>query len=146
MVAATRLVHFGQPSPDLWRRLSAVQRIDAELIAATRPGITASELFAIARDAYAAAGFPDEWRNHHQGGKIGYAPREWLIRPEGDQVVGVGEAYAWNPTVPGAKSEDTILVGPSGNEIVTDSGDFPYEEVTTSRGKIRRPSFLVREV
>lgn len=145
VLSATRLVHFGPPPPEVLRRVAAVQRIDAALIAATRPGATAGDLFAVATRAYAEAGFADEWQNHHQGGLAGYAPREWVAVPGGTQVVAVGQIYAWNPSVPGAKSEDTILVGPDSNEILTDSGDFPYVDVAVGGVTIRRPALLVRE-
>lgn len=142
--AATRLVHFGAPAAALLRRIEAVQRIDAALIAATQPGATAAELFALAQSKYAENGFPEEWRNHHQGGQIGYEPREWVIAPGGAQTVAAGEMYAWNPTVPGAKSEDTILVGPAGVEILTEGGDFPTVDVAVDDLVIRRPALLIR--
>lgn len=142
--SATRLVHFGTPAPELSHRLEAVQRIDAALIAATRPGVTAVELFALARSQYAENGYAEEWRNHHQGGLTGYEPREWTIRPDGSQTVRAGQMYAWNPTVPGAKSEDTILVGPAEAEILTDSGDFPYVDVEAGDRVVRRPALLIR--
>lgn len=144
VLSCTRLVHFGPPSEDVMRRLGAVRHIDAELISSTRPDVTGSELFAVAKAAYAATGFTEEWRNHHQGGLAGYKSREWLATPTATEKVEVGQLYAWNPSLPGAKSEDTILVGPQGNEILTEAGGFPYEEVVTDRGTVRRPTILIR--
>ncbi len=144
VVSCTRLVHFGPPPREIVRGWEAVSRIDAEAILATRPGATSGEIFDLLRGAYAATGFPEEWRNHHQGGLAGYKPREWLTVPGGTERVEAGQIYAWNPSVPGAKSEDTLLVGPEGNEILTDGGDFPCREVPTARGSVRRPEILVR--
>jgi antitoxin VapB len=144
IISCTRLVHFGSPAPELQRRLAAVHQVDAALIAATRPGATAGSLFNLAQTIYAEAGFPDEWQNHHQGGLAGYEPREWTAVPGAMQTVRAGQLYAWNPTVPGAKSEDTILVGPESNEILTDSGDFPYVSVLAGTAVIRRPAILIR--
>jgi len=143
--SATRLVHFGTPSDDVVRKVAAVQKIDAEVIAATRPGKTAGELFEVIRGAYKATGFDDEWQNHHQGGLAGFDPREVIATPGNPQRVELGQLYAWNPSVAGAKSEDTVLVGSAANEVVTDDGTFPCVDVTTSGGVVvRRPSLLVR--
>ena len=35
------------------------------------------------------------------------------------------QAFAWNPSIAGTKSEDTILVGPEGNEILSSTGNWP---------------------
>jgi hypothetical protein len=37
-------------------------------------------------------------------------------------------AFAWNPTVRGAKSEGTVLVGEDGVERLTAPGDWPTRE------------------
>ena len=37
-------------------------------------------------------------------------------------------AYAWNPTVQGAKSEDTVVVSGDGIEVLTATGDWPTRE------------------
>jgi hypothetical protein len=34
-------------------------------------------------------------------------------------------AFAWNPTIQGAKSEDTVLVTENGFEVLTATGEWP---------------------
>jgi Xaa-Pro aminopeptidase len=152
VVSCTRLVHLGPLEADLRRRWQAAAQVDAEMIAATRPGATAGEVFAAAQAAYSRCGFPDEWRHHHQGGLAGYASREWRALPGGRQRIGPHQLFAWNPSVAGAKSEDTILTLPPAGEgqqaplprVLTDTGDWPQAEVHTAGGLIvRRPEILV---
>ena len=100
----TRLIHFGPLPSDLRRKAEAVAHIDAEMIAATRPNFTIGNVFHKAQAAYASAGFPDEWQLHHQGGLAGYAPREVTATPLSNQPILVGQVFAWNPSITGAKS------------------------------------------
>ena len=48
------------------------------------------------------------------------------------------QAFAWNPSIAGTKSEDTILLSDKGTEIVSQVGDWPCTEVDG----IRRPDIL----
>jgi antitoxin VapB len=134
----TRLVHFGPLPDDLRQRADAVAQIDAAYIAATRPGASLAEIINLGQRVYAQTGFNDEWRYHHQGGVAGYEPREYLGTPTANEAVRVSQAFAWNPSVPGAKSEDTILVGESGTEIVTGVKGWPVQEY----GQVARPMIL----
>ena len=90
--------------------------------------------------AYRSAGFDGEWREHVQGGPIGYLSREFDVvpgTPRAAEVIARGAAFAWNPTVRGAKSEDTFVVGRSGDAVaVTNTADWPV----TASG---RPAILV---
>lgn len=138
----TRLIHFGRLPADLERKVEAVAQIDATFLAATRPHRTLGEVFEQATDAYAAAGFPDEWQNHHQGGPVGYEPREYIATPDSDDVVSVGQAYAWNPSITGAKSEDTILVGEAENEVLTSIDGWPTLSGTVDGRTFERPAIL----
>ncbi len=115
----TRLVHFGQLSDDLRERIIATAQVNATLIANSRPGQRLGDVLAQGQQAYASVGFPDEWRQHHQGGVVGYEPREYLATPTSSDVIAQGQALAWNPSIAGAKMEDTILVGAQSNEILT---------------------------
>lgn len=124
-VSATRLFTFEPISDDLKRRHAAVCRVDAEMIAATRPGATLGGVIETARRAYATAGYADEWIHHHQGGSTGYLGREVKAMPGSPIDVRPNQVFAWNPSIAGTKSEDTILVGPDRNEILSATGDWP---------------------
>jgi antitoxin VapB len=135
----TRLVHFGSLPDDLKRKAAACVKVDAAFINSTHPGRTLGEVFQKAVETYAAEGFPDEWQKHHQGGTSGYEPREYLAMPGSQDCVNTGQVYAWNPSITGYKSEDTILVGDDENEVLTEIPDWP----STSVDGIARPSILV---
>lgn len=140
--SVTRLVHFGPLPSDLRHKAETIARIDAEMIAATRPGNILGDVFHKAQVAYASAGFPDEWQFHHQGGSAGYAPREVTATPRTSQPVLLGQAFAWNPSITGVKSEDTILVGEHANEIITEMTDWPTIDVQVGGQIIKRPAIL----
>lgn len=136
----TRLVHFGKLPDEIRRKMEACARVDATFIAATRPGKSQSEIFQRAVQAYAVTGFANEWQLHHQGGPAGYEPREWTANPtSGDSVI-LGQAYAWNPSITGTKSEDTILVGANENEVITTTADLPQIQIDLAGKSIARPA------
>jgi len=145
VAAITRLVHFGPLSDDLAARHEAVCAVDATMIAATRPGRTAGEIFMETRQAYADSGYPDEWQLHHQGGAIGYLGRDYIANPASAEIVQPNQAFAWNPSICGTKSESTTLVTATGPEDLTASGsDWPTIAVQTSQGPIPRAGILSR--
>jgi antitoxin VapB len=140
--SVTRLVHYGALSEELKQKQEAVTRVDAMVTAATRPGLTLDQMFAKIQQAYAAAGYPDEWRLHHQGGPAGYEPREYVATPQTKAVVAAGQTYAWNPSITGTKVEDTILVTEDGFDVLTEMPNWPVVEVSVDGKIIRRPLIL----
>jgi Xaa-Pro aminopeptidase len=138
----TRLVHFGRLPEELQSKARAVAKVDATIIAETRPGRTLGEIFARLQAAYAEAGYPDEWKLHHQGGPAAYEPREYIATPDGKDVVYLGQVYAWNPSITGAKSEDTVLVGETGNEVLTNIPGWPVLTVNVGEKQAVRPAIL----
>jgi Xaa-Pro aminopeptidase len=124
IVSLSRLV-ASRPPEDLGERTRATATVFGSLLAATRPGVTASALYAAAADAYAAAGFPGEELKHHQGGAIGYRAREWVAHPKSPEVVQPRQAFAWNPTITGTKVEDTALLTGDSIAIITSSPGWP---------------------
>jgi antitoxin VapB len=142
IAAITRLVHFGPLPADLRSRALAVARVDARLILGTRAGRTLGDLFEIARQAYKDEGYPQAIEEHHQGGSMTYQPREVIARPGDKTPVELNQAFAWNPSVSGSKSEDTIFLGTNGPEVWTTVANWPTWKVTVDGQNIERPAIL----
>lgn len=145
VASITRLVHFGPLPAEVRRKMEATALVDATFIAATRPGAIEGDIFRTAQAAYAATGFSDEWQLHHQGGPAAYEPREWTATPSSTAKVLAGQVYAWNPSITGAKSEDTILVGTAGNEVLTTIKGWPMLTVEANGVSMERPAILELE-
>jgi Xaa-Pro aminopeptidase len=143
VASITRLVHFGRLPDEVKRKAEACARVDATLIAATRPGRTLADIFHSAVNAYAETGFTDEWQLHHQGGPAAYEPREYIATLDSTEKVALGQACAWNPSITGTKSEDTILVGAAENEVLTAIDGWPLLPVMLWDGRtLARPAIL----
>lgn len=142
VVSMSRLMHFGAVPAELRSRVTACARVDAVAIAATRPGTTAGAILSQIQAAYAAEGFSDEWHNHHQGGAAGYEGRDWFAMPGSAELVYTDQAFAWNPSLPGAKSEDTILVQAEGREIITQGDCWPRLTLQVGDMVLERPDIL----
>jgi Xaa-Pro aminopeptidase len=139
----TRLIYFGELPVELRHKEQAVAKVDATLIAATRPGSTLGQIFSIAQEAYADAGYADEWQLHHQGGPAGYEPREYIATPGSNDTVVTGQVYAWNPSITGYKSEDSVLINAGGFEILSTIPAWPTIKVEMVGQIIERPGILI---
>ncbi len=142
VASITRLIYFGALPDELRRKQEACARIDATFIGRTRPGARVAEILQAGIAAYAATGYGDEWQLHHQGGAAGYQAREYLATPTTTETVHEGQAFAWNPSITGVKSEDTILVGPETNEVLTAIPDWPTIAVEVDGRVWERPAIL----
>lgn len=140
----TRLVSF-RPMTELEGRQQNLADIEAALYLSTRPGRTVGGVFDVLEQAYADAGFPGEWQSRPQGGATGYLRREVVARPDSDIKVRDNQAFAWSPSVPGTRGEDTILCTDDGYEVLTAaSDDWPTMKGRFGGREVRRPDVLVR--
>ena len=114
----SRFLHFEAPDADMVAKLEACQGILARLRDATRPGRTLGDVFADCQTFYAEAGYAAGWHDHHQGGLTGYRSREVIALPGSAQEIAAGQAFAWNPSLPGAKAEETFVLTASGPEVI----------------------------
>jgi antitoxin VapB len=137
-ISITRFVHFGDLPPDLAARFKSAAQVNASLLHATRVGATSAQLFRAAQTAYAAEGFSGEENFHHQGGPTGYGEREWVATPDGTQTVVNNQAFAWNPSIRGAKAEDTVILRDGNMEWLTSTPGLPVIEANV--GGIVYPS------
>jgi Xaa-Pro aminopeptidase len=132
----TRLRSWGHPyAQELYLK---VLRVEARALAASRPGATLGEVLKEIRRAYEEIGRSEAFEEHHQGGIAGYRPREVLAVPGDGTRLEAGMCVAWNPSLPGAKVEDTFLLTERGLENLTYDPDWPAVEV---EGRMR-PALL----
>ena len=136
-ISITRFVYFGAMPGELHEKFAAVARVNASLLHTTREGAAADSLFTTAQMGYAVQGYPGEEQMHHQGGATGYWEREWIARPGGRERVLGQQAMAWNPTIQGAKIEDTVVLTGGTIEILTATPRLPVVE-TNCQGTIYR--------
>ncbi|NSW89679.1 MAG: aminopeptidase P family N-terminal domain-containing protein [Firmicutes bacterium] len=140
----TRFVHFGKLPDDIKVKHSAVTKTDAAFILSTRPEMAVSDVFKLALEEYRRTGYADEWKLHHQGGLTGYMAREYRGTEKCLEIVKANQAFAWNPSISGTKSEDTIIVMEDENQILTYTGEYPYIEVVYEGKELKRPDILIR--
>ncbi len=131
-VSFTRWLGDEPGATDAARRLSEVE---ADAFAATRAGRRLADVLADIAVSYERHGFAaDEWRRHHQGGPTGYAGRDPRATPTAADLVVDGQAFAWNPTAPRQKIEDTVVIAQGRVEVLTADAAWPSEPV---RGVLR---------
>lgn len=142
IVSLTRLVHFGKLPEDLREKYLANVFIDCTFMAATRPGVLARDVLGRGIEAYREKGRPDEWKLHHQGGAIGYAGRDYRTDFKTPDLIEENQAFTWNPSITGTKSEDTILAASDGPEMITKPILYPTVRVRVGGILFVRPSIL----
>ena len=145
IVSLTRFVHFGKLPKELKKKYEANVFIDCTLMAHTRPGIPVREVFQKGIDAYQVKGCPDEWKLHHQGGSIGYTGRDYRVSFNTPDMIQENQAFTWNPSITGTKSEDTILATSKGVEMITKPILYPTVSMTVEGIRFTRPAILEKE-
>ncbi|MBM4761130.1 hypothetical protein [Bacillus sp. B15-48] len=144
-VGLTRYITFSEPSQEMLSLRDSTMELYALLFEETRPGQNLGIVFRKLLEAYKTLGYPAEWKQHHQGGVIGYNPREVRVDFDTNLIINAGQAYAWNPSLKGFKAEDTFIVGDTENQIITYSKDWPSNYLFTNRGKMEIPDIFVRK-
>lgn len=113
--------------------------VERAFLDASAPGARLDDAFAAGTAAYARFGFdPDEWQRHHQGGPTGYAGRDPRATASTTDLLVEDQAFAWNPTAPGVKVEDTMLRTEGGWEVLTVDERWPSVEYAGLRRPVTR--------
>lgn len=129
VVCLTRFVNFGPIDPALHRQYRDNVLIDLTLMKNTVVGASYQKPLQAAKEAYAQFGYADEFEKHHQGGPIGYNPREFRLDYSHTGTIVENQGFCWNPSITGTKSEDTILVDSNGFSFITRPIIYPVLEV-----------------
>ena len=142
----TRLISFKTVPPELERKRDAVALINTAAVSQTRPGAVTGQIFEAMLQKYAATGFAEEWKLHHQGGLTGYNSREYKITADDTLRVEAGQVYAWNPSITGFKAEDTYIIGPDTNINLMATPNLPGITRDTGDGMaVTTADILVRK-
>ena len=149
-VALTRFAAAGRPTRASEAIHERVRAIEALVLEAMRSGTTYGAIAETLAAGYAAVGHAEGWRDHYQGGPVGYRQREFELAPgqAGDpswlRLVATGDAVAYNPSLSGGgKIEDTFLITADGPELLTTSDEWPTIASTLTGGRvIPRPAIL----
>ncbi|AFZ23195.1 Xaa-Pro aminopeptidase [Cylindrospermum stagnale PCC 7417] len=131
----TRFVCFGALSHESAKLHRHVCEIEAVALNSSQPGTSLNAVYHALAQAYEQQGFPHAIRQHHQGGTTGYLAREIVANPTTTDKLTENMAIAWNPSLVGAKIEDTFVIHGHGKlENLTFDPNFPSVEV---EGRLR---------
>jgi len=146
IASMTRFIHFGPLAAELAAKHEATCRVEAALWEGTVAGESWGKAFDAGLAQYKKEGYAKEWELHHQGGPTGYSGRDFTVTPGEKRLVQNRQAVAWNPSITGAKSEDTYVLVDGKREIVSQCSEhWPSVTVATPSGaKLVRPGILVR--
>ena len=116
---STRTYSIGEPDPDVARRYAVLQRAQQAAVEAVRPGVTAEQVDATARDVLAAEGLAEAFV-HRTGHGIGLSVHEEpYIVAGNDLTLEEGMAFSVEPGIYfpgqwGARIEDIVIVTADG--------------------------------
>lgn len=133
---STRTYSIGEPNPEVARRYAVLQRAQQAAVDAVRPGVTAEQVDAVARDVLAAEGLAEAFV-HRTGHGIGLSVHEEpYIVAGNDLPLAEGMAFSVEPGIYfpgqwGARIEDIVIVTADGAEPVNSR---PHELIVVPAG------------
>ncbi|KLO31132.1 dipeptidase [Mycolicibacter heraklionensis] len=128
---STRTYSLGEPSPDVVQHYSVLREAQRAAVASVRPGVTAQQIDAAARDVLAGAGLA-EYFVHRTGHGIGLSVHEEpYIVAGNEEALRAGMAFSVEPGIYfpgkwGARIEDIVIVTADGAESLNNR---PHELV-----------------
>lgn len=142
VMCCTRYVNFVPVTEELHKQYLDNVRIDCRMIGKSIPGNSFQVPFLAGKDAYEELGYTGEFDKHHQGGPIGYLPRDYRIDFSHEGIIAENQAFCWNPSITGTKSEDTIIATKEGPVFVTRPYLFPKLQIEVDGRQYIRPDIL----
>jgi len=133
---STRTYSIGEPDPEVARRYAVLQRAQQAAVDAVRPGVTAEQIDAAARDMLAAEGLAEAFV-HRTGHGIGLSVHEEpYIVAGNDLTLEEGMAFSVEPGIYfpgqwGARIEDIVIVTADG---ALPMNNRPHELVVVPAG------------
>ncbi|MBW4459720.1 MAG: M24 family metallopeptidase [Nodosilinea sp. WJT8-NPBG4] len=135
IVSLTRFVFFDKLLEADLQRHRTIAEIEAVALDHSQVDTPLNAVYHALATAYEQQGYPNAIREHHQGGTAGYGARDVVATPETGDRLAAPTALAWNPSIPGAKIEDTFVLHPDNSlENLSFDPQFPHQDVA---GRLR---------
>ncbi len=141
-ISVSRSMYFGEPPKEIIKKQEAVNQIEAAFCGSSKSGVSLGDVFKAGRKAYKDLGYEDEWKNHTQGGIIGYKAREIVATDLSEQKLKNNNLLSWNPTIAGAKAEDIYLLDGEKTRQLSIDERWPYMEISAGGQKFKMPKIL----
>ncbi len=138
----TRMAHFGKIPESLRKQYKDNVEIECIMITKTKIGEEMRIPVLSAIEEYEKRGYKDEWKLHHQGGSMGYYPRDIRVTPTTMERVYRNQAFCWNPSITGTKSEDGFIITEKGPIMITKPVIFPTLRVEVEDMTFIKPDML----
>ncbi len=115
IASLTRFVCFGSLTHEQCELHRQVRDVEAAGLNQCQIGTPLDRVYDTLKHAYEQQGYPQAIYEHHQGGTAGYLAREIVATPTTSDRLTALMAIAWNPSLPGAKIEDTFVLHSDGS-------------------------------
>ncbi len=139
-----RIVSFGEPPEELKVNQERIETVYVYLNSLATIGTSLKSIYQKLPEIYRSVGVNrEEWKNHTQGGTMGYHPREQTVSESADYTLRENNVIGWNPSLPGVMAEDVYLLKKDMLEYITYDENFPHRELSANGLTQVRPSILV---
>ncbi|MGG6293883.1 M24 family metallopeptidase [Leptolyngbya sp. AN02str] len=130
VASLTRFVWFDSPSAQDKALHCTIAEIEAIALERSQVEVPLNAVYAALAQTYEQYGYANAIREHHQGGTAGYGAREVIATPETSDRLAANMVLAWNPSIPGAKIEDTFVLHDDNRlENISLDPQFPHQDV-----------------
>ncbi|MFI3115181.1 MAG: peptidase M24 [Clostridia bacterium] len=138
VICCSRFANFVPVTDELQEQYIKNSEVDLVLKLNSIPGNTYVSALEAGKKAYEDRGYGEEFLKHHQGGPISYVARDYRVDFETKGTIQENQAFCWNPSITGTKSEDTVIVNSKGFTEVSRPIMCPTIDVTVEGKKFTR--------
>jgi len=128
-VAVARTVCLENVPQDLWVAHQKAVLVHATGMYFSRNGQMLKDVWPKVKRIYDKFELSSEWQLSDQADLLGYRPSEHQLTPSSDFELQAFSPMFWHPSVGAAMPGDTVLVTPTGCEILTRSSSWPELKV-----------------
>ena len=137
----SRMIYFGKMLEEkIKTKYDAVCTIEASVFSMCKPGTKFSDILIKQKSLYAQLGFPQEWKNHFQGGITGYFPNDPSKCLDKDAKILKNQTFNWYITITGVKVEEVFS---STGGLLSSRGLWPVKNYEVEGESFYLPQIMI---